>query len=231
MKNLLILCCIAFIMVSCSKDDGENAIEEQNTVGNVEVEQSKALRFTFEKMKENQNLAGRGAAIAVNDLCFQFDYPILLEYNDNSQVTVQDYEQLLQLLLDETVSLHIVGIGFPFDIINYSTNTQATISSGTDFDNLVTNCGYDIIDVNDIVDLTDNCFTVNYPISVLVNGSLETFTSQQNAQNYFVNFTGTIQSIDFVYPFSVQLISNNSTVTINNDYEVIYLVNTTCAIN
>lgn len=67
------------------------------------------------------------------------------------------------------------------------------------FQALISDCGYDYIDVNDVVALTDDCFTVDFPITVYVNGEAETFTSQAQAQEFFVNYSGTIESIDFDY--------------------------------
>ncbi|HET8886677.1 MAG TPA: hypothetical protein VFM70_10035 [Salinimicrobium sp.] len=217
------------IFASCSTDEQEVQMEEMN----VEVQESISLRVTLENIKNmNPSTTGKNvnATDAADELCFQFEYPITLEYNTGTQVTANNYEELLSILLDESVAVHLTGIGFPFEIIQYSTNTTLTIDDEAEFENLVEACGYDSIGVVDVVALTANCFDVNYPITVLINELPETFNSQADAENYFYGNIQTIESIGFQYPFSVHLASTDTDLQINSDYEVVNLINDTCGI-
>lgn len=106
MKKILILCMMAAMAISCTEDEGNVTEVERNTEEpSKEIESSLALMATLENMKELQGIAGRSVQ---NELCFQFDYPIVLSYNDDSTVEVITYNHLLSLLLEETFELHIV---------------------------------------------------------------------------------------------------------------------------
>ena len=226
MKKILILLMMATMAISCTEDEGNVTEVEKNTEEPPkEIESSLALRATLENMKEVQGITGRSVQ---NELCFQFDYPIVLSYNDDSTVEVITYNHLLSLLLEETVELHIVGIQYPFDIIQNDSNQ--TFQEESEFQALISDCGYDYMEVNDVVALTDDCFTVDFPITVYVNGEAETFTSQAQAQEFFVNYSGTIESINFDYPFTVIMTSDDSQMTISDDYELIDLVENICNI-
>lgn len=228
MKKLLYLFTSLLVLASCSSDSTHELQEEAAL--DVTVQESTALRISLNQMKDAVNHTGR----SMNDpseLCFQFVYPIVLEYNDGSQVTVADYPQLLEILLAETMDFHITAIGFPFDVIQYSDNSTVTITSESEFQSLIVGCGYDPVTVSQIVAITEDCFTVVYPITVLVDQVPQIFNSQTEAENYFLNNIQTITSLGFQYPFSVVMVETATEVSINNDYELITLVDTTCGIN
>lgn len=224
MKKILVGLFIAIFAMSCTEDEGNKNGAEENAEN---IESSLALRATLENMKDMEGLAGRSMQNQ-NQLCFQFVYPIVLSYNDGSTVNVTSYSQLLDLLLDETVALHIVGIQYPFDIVQNSQNQ--TINNEPAFQTLISNCGYDVVDVNEVISVIDGCFTVNYPFTLYVNGNAQTFNSQSDAQQYFINYSGDIQSINFDYPFTVDMVSDSSQMTINDDYELVNLIENICNI-
>lgn len=229
MKKLLYLLSFSIFFFSCSKDEEIVAPEEAQV--NVEVQQSTALRFSLQQFKKLALQGTSKMTTESTELCFQFQYPIVLEYNDATQITVDTYEDLLQILLNETPELHLTAIGFPFDVLQYSTDTVMTVSNEDEFQNLVSNCGYDPVTVVDVVALTENCFSVNYPITALVNEQPQVFNNQTEAEDYFsANYT-TIQSLSLQYPFSVNMIATGEANQINNDFELIYLINDTCGIN
>ncbi len=214
------------VATSCTEDEGSmNEVEENSEQPSESIENSLALRATLENMKDLEGLEGRSPQ---DQLCFQFDYPITLSYNDDSTVEVTSYNQLLNLLLDETVALHIVGIQYPFDIIQDASNQ--TIADESEFQTLINECGYDYVDVNEVVGITEDCFTVDFPITVLINDEAETFTSQAEAQEFYLNYSGTIESINFDYPFTVTMTSDDSQMSINDDYELVNLIEDICNI-
>lgn len=217
------------LLVSCTAEDTEQRSEELN----VEVQQSTALRVSLEKIK---NFAATNeerllAAQEATELCFQFEYPVVLEYNIGTQVTVDDYEQLLDILLNETMDFHITSIGFPFNVVLYSDNSSATITNEADFQDLISNCGYNPVTVADVVSVTENCFAVQYPITLIINDAAHNFNSQPEIENYFSANTEVIYSINFQYPVNVTLMETGANLPINNNFELIYLINDTCGIN
>jgi hypothetical protein len=227
-KKIYILLVMVFAAFSCSDDDSliTEPEEATNPENNTELENSIALRATLENIKNEEQL--ERSAQENESLCFQFEYPIVLEYNNETTVTVDDYNNLLNLLLDETLAVHIVGIGFPFNIVQNG-QTQA-IANEAEFQTLVTDCGYDMVSFEDVVVVTDDCFNINYPITVFVNEQSQTFNSQDEAQSFFLSYTEEIDAVGFDYPFGVTLVEDGSVVTVNDDFELVFLIEETCGI-
>jgi hypothetical protein len=145
-------------------------------------------------------------------------------------MTINDYEALLNKLLSETPADHITSIGFPFDVTLQDGTTQ-TITDESGFQALVQNCDYDNFAVTDVVALTEDCFEINYPVSLIVNGTSQSFNSQEEAETYFSNNLASIESLNLSYPFSVNLVSDGSMLTINDNFKLVDLINNTCGIN
>ena len=226
MKKVLILFVFATFAFGCSDDDSQLNTENSDLEEVTGMDGSFALRATLENIKDLEHL-GRNSQNQ-NQLCFQFEYPINLEYNDGSFLEVASYSDLLDSLINETASMHITAIEFPFNVIQ--DNSSFSISNEADFQTLVADCGYDMVSFDDVVAITDECFTVNYPISVFVNDDLETFNSESDAQSFFLNYNDEINALGFDYPFTVNLVEDNTEVVVNDDYELIYLVEETCGI-
>jgi len=226
-KKIYILLVMVFAAFGCSEDDTELSVAEEAETSNetTELKNSLALRATLENIKNEEQLE---RSVQEDGLCFQFEYPIVLSYNNETTVSVSDYNNLLNLLLEETTSLHIVGIEFPFNIVQ-DEQTQA-VNDESEFQTVVTDCGYDMVTFEDVIMLTDNCFTVNYPISVVINDEPQTFNNQAEAQSFFLGFTEEIDSVGFAYPFSVTLQEDESTVVVNDDFELVFLIEETCGI-
>jgi len=225
MKNLICATLCTFLLFSCSKNEETTT---ENEPQNITVKESFALRGSLEEFK-SQN-AGRLSERNANDLCFNFEYPIVVSYNTNTEITVNDFEQLLDLLLNETNASHIVGIGFPFNAILVD-GTVLTINNEAEFQTLIENCGYDVITVPEVMAVVGDCFDVNYPITLIVNEVEKTFTSQQEVENYFIGNTESIISLRFGYPLSVTLLIDGSTNVIEDDFGLIQLLTETCGID
>lgn len=230
MRSLLCFLMAIVLHVSCSQDGD---IDQE--VALVDTQTSSSLRVALEKFRENAQEAGRRPVStsfnkhSENGLCFQFVYPITLSYNDNSQVVVADYEQLLEVILSETLALHITGIAYPFSVDNHNYGMRQTISGETAFQALLENCGYQNIDFDFVIQEVGTCFNINYPVTLIVNDAEVSFSSQEDVQMYFMTTSG-IESISVGYPLRVTLVETSVEVMISDDYELIYLIKDTCAI-
>jgi hypothetical protein len=113
------------------------------------------------------------------DFCFDFVYPINLEYNNGTTVTVNNFEELILVLINSTEDLYIVGIEFPFEVEVFNEDSNEieiiSINNEEEFIALIESCGFDnpcdcpdvvdpvcveIIDDNDIIIITfaNACF-------------------------------------------------------------------------
>lgn len=210
MKKLLFLLLFATTLLqSCSNSDDVN------------TQKSSALRIFLKEMKAANNISGR----STNDepsMCFEFVYPLTLSYNNGTSVNVQNLDELLSMLENESSELYIDGIAFPFQIIVAGTTTPLTITSEEGFWDVIQTCDMDTYD--DVIG-EGPCYTFVYPFS-LVTSTNQTIviTSQAALYDLIDDDNEDNYIIDFVYPFSV--VSNNETIQINNAYEYEQLINT-----
>ncbi len=202
-KHFLVLLLISTsLLQSCSSSDDVN------------TQKSSALRIFLKEMKAANNISGR----STNDepsMCFEFVYPLSLSYNNGTTVNVQNLDELLSILENESSDLYIDGIAFPFDILVAGNPTPVTITNEEAFWSVIESCDIDTYD-DSISD--DSCFTFVYPFSLLTSNNQTVVITSEAALYNFVDDNNEDNYItDFVYPFSV--VYNNETIQINNAYE------------
>ncbi len=193
-----------------------------------EATESIALRTVLNKLKVANNITGRVANTArttadnEDDFCFDFVYPFQLEYNTGAQVTVENFEGLIQILVNETSDLYIVGIVFPFDIVLTTDGSTVTINSEQDFIEVLQNCQMDVWDDEDIV--IDTCFELVYPFDMIDgDGNTVTITSDDALVTFLSNQDPQYYEPQFVYPITV-IDSEGEEVIIESLYDFYDLV-------
>ena len=229
MKRILLLLFTVISMLSCSDD----TLEQQPLA--VEVTASSTLRTTLENLRKfaapTVKSSTESKSNNMSDLCFQFIYPFVLQYNDSTKIPINSFDELLSVILSETVSYHIVGIGFPFEVVCHLDNTIYIIDDEAEFSTLIQNCNYDGLSPKDVLNFLSDCFTINYPVSFTINESEITLNSEEELISYFAGNLKNIKHFNFQYPFSVTLTVDGSAVVIEDDYEVIHLITNTCKID
>lgn len=214
---------ITFLLISCAVEPVSNS--QESLVNH--FDQSSALRITLEHLLKNEE-KGFVTKSKLSDLCFQFDYPIAVQYNTGDEVVISDFDELLQKVLSETLEIHITKMAFPFNVNIQSTGNTITIYDETEFMQLVTDCGYDSIEYVDVISESETCFTINYPIDFTINNNPVSFTSEEEAQNYFIENYGNLEMIALSYPLSITLNGEFEELKIYDDYELIHLITEIC---
>ena len=96
--------------------------------------------------------------------CFEFNYPLYLNYNNELTIEVFDYNGLEELALAQLSNFHINSINFPFSI-NLG-GVETTINNEIDFQEIISQC--EIKSLNEtIIDKIENCINISYPICLL----------------------------------------------------------------
>ena len=150
------------------------------------------------------------------DFCFEFVYPVTLSYNNDTEVVVQNFDDLIEILVNMTDALFIDGIAFPFDVqmVENGELVTRTITSEEEFFALIDGCiigdidecicpaVYDPVCV-EVQDPSGENFVVEFPN--MCNAECEGFTQDDvvdcGANNPIGgNFSDCFQ---FVYPFSI----------------------------
>ena len=220
-KILLLLLISSLIFISC---DNSNAIDTD-----INSQESIALRTMLNEMKLTNNIAGKSVArdSTSNSSCFEIVFPVTFTYNNNTEITIANLTELIHVLTNETSTLYLEGIVFPFQVIeNNSQNSTitTTINNETEFMNLIQNCGYSTLNDHLLMPL---CFDFIFPIEFSANtGAANTSVNNlHDLHNFLIlqssNPNDYLQQI--VFPISV--ISNNQTVVVNNLYELFQMIN------
>ena len=208
---------VFFFVFSCKKQEFEPS--ESLTFSD-----SFSLRLSIQSIKKIKNLIPKNIDLdrinsrVPSDICFDFKYPVVFEYNDNSKVVVNSFSQFIELILNESLDLHMTGIGFPFTVVMLNDGSELNISNENEFETLIVNCGYGSLSFDEIKEFYGSCFDFNYPISVILNGVTYKFNSENDAILLAAAFDQKIVSFNFVYPFSIKYLLNNQNITVSDYY-------------
>lgn len=217
MKKLKVLFLFAAIslatLYSCTDGD---SIENE-----VVTKKSFSLRTVLNELKKSNNIAGRSAATE-DAFCFEFVFPLNLSYNDGTVVTVSSMDGIIDLLSNETPSLYIEGIAFPFQVTLATADsaTPITISNESDFEALIEGCGYETYE--DYV-TTGFCYEFVYPFSIInQDGNTIVIDSEEELFN-MISSSDENDIYELVFPLSVTY--EGATVVINDIYELFEMDN------
>lgn len=244
-KKLLVSFIITiFVLGSCKNDELiiDNPSETSNSTSLVTALVELDSLFNDEGVLiENPNYTGN----ILFDFCFDFVYPITLSYNNETTVTVTDFNGLIAVLTSSTSTLFINSIAFPFQVeveVNGTVQIQ-TIDNETDFIELLLSCTFNDIctctgEFNpvcvEIQDINGDTFFIQFTNACFAE--CEGFTSDDFIDCETVNPINQDfdYCFDFVYPISITtydgitiVISNkneweNAMFSLNGDFDFIY---------
>jgi hypothetical protein len=211
---VLLLAVSAALFYSCSDS---NPIENE-----VVASKSISLRTTLNEIKQFNNISGKNSVTTLDQaFCFNFVFPITLSYNNGTQITVATYQGLLEVLSNESTTLYIEGIVFPFQVQEEGMVT--TIHNEEEFFTLIQSCD-NFTTVNDFIfDFT--CYSIVYPISIINSNHQTIIVNNQTELIQLISSpAGTVNyELNIVFPITV--IQNNQSIVINDLYEFFDLNN------
>ena len=178
MKFKLVLITLIFSLFTIVSCKDESVETPKQTVESVAAKNSLAALKTH--FTADGSLARDGQNQTNNiifDFCFDFVYPISLSYNTGTEVTVEDIDELINILVNMTDDLYVNGIAFPFDVEVFNADTGAfevlTINDEDAFISLLDTCSIDDSGQQDDC----NCTEEYNPVCVAVQDpSGESFT-------------------------------------------------------
>ncbi|HEX9980370.1 MAG TPA: hypothetical protein VGB50_07380 [Flavobacterium sp.] len=193
------------IFYSCSDAD---PIENQDT-----TQRSIALRTILNELKSANDITGK----AEDPFCFEFVYPVTFSYNTGTTITAANIDGLLEILSNESTTLYLSGIEFPFDIMQQGAVT--TIDSENELIALIEDCGFDTF--NDDLQNTF-CFDIVFPVMIMQNNQTVTLNTYEQFIAY-LNNPANGNEMQIIFPISV--LYNNETVVVNNLYDFYEMTN------
>jgi len=179
---------------------------------------------------ESQNPSGNMAL----DFCFEFVFPIDFEMSNNTIITINSIEELVDVLIESDDETYIVDILYPFDVLVFNdemdTIESMTIQNDAAFSNLLDDCEFDL-------DEDGYCYEVYDPVCVEITNTYgETivlvypndcyagldgfnendFLEDCNIEGGYEDDWFENDCFDLVYPITL-LNSNGDVITINSE--------------
>jgi hypothetical protein len=218
MKTIkLLLLLLAFSTITFYSCSDENPIKNNIAA----TQKSIALRTSLNEIKKANDINGKATATGktlTNPFCFEFVYPLSLSFNNGTVVTVSSFQGLLNVLSSENPNFYLEGIFFPFQVAYLG--SLHTISSESDFVDLLVMCGFNTLHV----DLHNTfCFDFVFPIAIFHGDDvIQVFESAEELNTYLSDPNNGSES-NLVFPVSV--LYEGQVVVINNLYEFYDMVN------
>ena len=145
LKLILSIFIVAFVLfTSCKNNDAIIDIPD-NTTKSAAVKKSMKVLKTHFNQDGSLNEANNPIGNILFDFCFEFVYPVTLSYNNGTEVVVQNFNELTEVLVNMTNNLFIDGIAFPFDVevVENGAVVVRTITSEDEFIALIESCDID----------------------------------------------------------------------------------------
>ena len=237
MKNiqltLLSFLFTVFIFTSCTNN--EDIVEPQNTDESTSITTALAeLGYRFNN-DGSLNSEANPANNIIFDFCFDFVYPLNLSYNTGATVTVNNLDDIIEVIINSTDDLYINGIAFPFDVETYNDTSGSivvqTINNEDDFIALLESCDFDNVPsclcteeympvCIEIETGSNESFIITYPNACYAE--CDGFTSEdflEECVDDTYNGPDDDECFTFIFPLSI-ITDDGETITVNSEEEL-----------
>ncbi len=205
---------LAFVMMvsSCVSDDSFFPDETG------EITSTIALVTILNELGSNTTL------ISDSDLCFAFQYPIVLGYNNDSTISIESFRGLLNAISGQSGNFNITGLQFPLQIKYRGNDTLVTIANEGDLLQVLRECEFDTFR-DDFDALFRQCFRFDYPITVINTENTEVTIENQESLVRFIGDQNTNYQPNFKFPLNVLVGPNSTTVQVASYYDFYEVIN------
>ncbi len=234
-KNLMRIATISIMVLvlftSCKNNDAIIDLSDKTTKSAAAKKSMEVLKTHFNEdgtVNSDNNPVGN----ILFDFCFEFVYPVTLSYSNGTEVVVENFEELIEVLVNMTNELFIDGIAFPFDVevVENGAIVIRTISSEDEFSVLIESCiieddgcicteEYNPVCVEIQTPNGGESFTMQFPNMCFAecegftqNDVVECDNGNPSGGNFFA------ECFDLVFPFSI-VIDSGDVIEINNEGE------------
>lgn len=154
--------------------------------------------------------------ISEENTCFELLFPMELQFNNDIQITVEDFAGLTEVATSVTSDLHIDGIAFPF--IVRKGGVIRTNSDESDFIEILELC--EIPTLREEVDhFYTQCFDFEYPIQMVdVDDNVVTINNQEAYFDFELE-QGFDEQPVFIFPLAITQYRENVLKSIDNAFE------------
>ncbi len=214
-KGLISVLVLVWMSSSCVNDDsffppGEISDDIVSTVNVVTI---------------LNDLGSRGVSITLEDqLCFRFAYPLVLGYNTDSSIRIDNYQGVLDVVSSQSTNFNITGAQFPIEIIFKGSDNTTVIKDKGSLLDVLKECQLDTFR-DDFDNFFKQCFKLDYPITLLNNTGTEVILENDEAFDRFIKDQGTNYQPDFEFPIHILVGPGFESVEISTYYEFYEIIN------
>ena len=207
---------LVFLLVAFSCVDDDAFFSDNNGIEKITATTAMVTMF--------DNLKNKGAGLNERDACFSFKYPLLLGYNNNSIIQVNNFTGLLDAISNQTVNFNLVGLQFPVEVIFQSKEASFIIKKEEDFIAVLKKCQIQTFR-GEIDTLFGQCFKFNYPVLLRDKEKKEVVIDSESSFNRFLENNGNDYQPDFKFPIEVLVAPEFNAVKISSYYEFYEILN------
>ncbi len=212
-NGMLTLGFLTFMLVSCSDQNDTAVIPDQTESNSRSLKQ--VLQFASQSDSDAPAYIDEDFAdecIESYD-CFDYVFPIMVTNSTGEVVELANLEELYQFYDEQPGNDNDLEEAEPFVFpitIRMTDGSERVIANSEELDAAYDDCiGFD----------GDVCFDYDFPITLSDgNGNTITVTNETEIQNFYEGLSEDADP-EFVFPITIILVSDGSTVTINNDNE------------
>ncbi len=165
-----------------------------------------------------KNLFSETDTVTEDQQCFRFDYPIILGYNNDSSITVENYSGLISIISGQRSNFNITGLQFPVEVTFKNADRSIRIENEKALLNLFDECGYTSLR-DEFENLFRQCFTFDYPVTILDSVKREVAVNTDQEFDAFFNVQNKNYQPDFRFPVDILAGPNASPEKINTYFD------------
>lgn len=199
---------------SCVNDD---SFFPEETGGNV--------TSTVAMVSILNDIDSRGDTVVESELCFSFVYPIVLGYNTDSNIRVNSFSGLLDVIAGQSSNFNISGIQFPVEIKFKGNDTSFKVEDEDSLYDVLRECQLHTFR-DDFVSLFRQCYRLEYPITLFDDLRTEVIIENIEAFNRFVSGQRDNYQPNFKFPIKISVAPDFEETTISTYYEFYNIINT-----
>ncbi len=201
---------------SCVNDD---TFFPDNT-GSEKITSTTALITVLNDLKTRNEVTD----IVESDLCFTFKYPIILGYNNDSTIKINDFRGLIGATLSQSENFNIIGLQFPVEIVFRESNSVFRVENDEALVNVLRECQVKTFR-EDFNTLYRQCFKFEYPITLNDKEKNEITIDNDQGVDSFLLDQGVGYQPDFKFPIKISVAPDFKTTELSSYYEFYEIIN------
>ncbi|MCR9252444.1 MAG: iron-sulfur cluster assembly scaffold protein [bacterium] len=213
MRYLFLILITAMSMLQSCVDEGVLEFPDEDGEPAV-ITESISLVTYLNYLSEDNN--------RIEDACFKLVYPFELGFSNGISISVSSEDGLIEAVNGQTSGFYISGAEFP--IVVDQDNTLSFIESENEFVRLLWEC--DITTFREELEYSyAQCYEFDYPFNTIIENGSEIEVPSLEFLGALNETTSELYQPKFVYPITVNLLDEGTSIDVNNEYDLYQIIN------